>query len=53
MTAAQALQTLRTVLGYLALALAAAALAKWGGARLPISGDVQTLALLSIACRMA
>lgn len=53
MTPQQIEQTARTVLGYIALALALAALAKWGGVRVPVPGDVQTLALLSLACRMA
>ena len=52
MNASQSLASARTVLGYLALALALCALAKFLGVQIPsVPGDVSTLALLAIALK--
>jgi uncharacterized membrane protein len=53
MNHAQVKQTIGTVLGYVGLALAAAALAKYFGMQVPIHGGVQETALVAMACLMA
>ena len=47
------LRIIRTALGYVALLLAVTALAKFFGMNVPLNGDVQTIALVAIACKMA
>lgn len=54
MTPNQALPAIRTVLGYIALVLAVAALAKLIGINIPqMPGTIDQLALVAIACKMA
>ena len=52
MTQADALRIARQVLGWIGTALAIIALAKFAGADIPIRGDVQTTALVALACIM-
>lgn len=53
MTAEQALSTARTILHYIGTALCVVTLAKFFGANIPLAGDLQTLALVALATRMA
>jgi hypothetical protein len=53
MTQTDALRVARQIIGWIGTALAVVALAKFVGADIPIRGDVQTTALVAIACMMA
>lgn len=53
MDANKIISTARQVLGYVGLALACIALAKFFGFQIPIRGSVEQTALVAIACRMA
>lgn len=54
MTANDALSTLRQIIGYIGLALAAVALLKFFGVgNIPLRGGVSDTALVAIACLMA
>ncbi len=49
----KAISTLRQALGFIGLALACVALAKFFGVQIPIRGTVEQTALIAMACRMA
>lgn len=53
MTANDALSTARQIIGYVGLALAMVALAKFAGFNVPMRGAVSDTALVAIACLMA
>lgn len=53
MTANDALSTARQIIGYVGLALAMVALAKFFGFAIPMRGSVSDTALVAIACLMA
>ncbi len=52
MTPNDALATVRTVLGYIALALALCAVAQLIGMSLPVPGSISELALVAVALKM-
>ncbi len=52
MTPNDALATFRTVLGYIAIALAVCAAAKLFGMRPPVPGSISELALVAVALKM-
>lgn len=53
MTANDALSTARQIIGYVGLALAITAAAKFFGFNVPLRGGVSDTALVAIACLMA
>jgi len=53
MTANDAISTIRQIIGYIGLALAALALAKFAGFNAPVRGSTADTALVAIACLMA
>lgn len=52
MTANDLLSTARQIIGYIGMALAAVALAKFAGLNVPMRGSVGDCALVAIACLM-
>ncbi len=52
MTANDALSTARQIIGYIGMALAAVALAKFAGLNVPMRGSIGDCALVAIACLM-
>ena len=53
MTANDAISLARQIIGYIGLALAVVALAKFAGLNVPIRGGISDTALVAIACLMA
>lgn len=53
MTANDVLSTARQIIGWIGLALAVVALAKFAGLNVPMRGGVSDTALVEIACLMA
>lgn len=53
MTANDALSTARQIMGYIGLALACVALAKFAGLNVPLRASTNDCALVAIACLMA
>ena len=53
MTANDAISLARQIIGWIGLALAVVALAKFAGLNVPIRGGISDTALVAIACLMA
>jgi len=53
MTASDAISQLRTIVGWIGLALALAALAKFFGLNVPLRGSTADTAMVAIACLLS
>ncbi len=52
MTQNDVIPVIRQIIGWIGVALAVIALAKFAGVNIPLNGDTQTTALVAIACMM-